>query len=83
MWGNVVDLTRRGHVDQVVGLDLDLVARWQEGVEAHDQVGVTFEELGHSADHPGSVNTEKQGESNKIIMLFYFILKRTKLSVQG
>lgn len=45
MRGDVVDLTRRGHVDQVVGLDLDLVARWQEGVEAHDEVGVTFEEL--------------------------------------
>lgn len=45
MWGYVVDLTRRGHIDQVIGLDLDLVAGWQEGVEAHDEVRVTFEEL--------------------------------------
>lgn len=45
MWGDVVDLTRRGHVDQVIGLDLNLVARRQEGVEAHDEVRVTFEEL--------------------------------------
>lgn len=45
MWGDVVDLTGCGHIDQVIGLDLDLVARWQEGVEAHDEVGVTFEEL--------------------------------------
>lgn len=45
MRGDVVDLTRRGHIDQVVVLDLDLVARWQEGVEAHDEVRVTFEEL--------------------------------------
>lgn len=45
MRGDVVDLTRRGHVDQIIGLDLDLVARRQESVEAHDEVGVTFEEL--------------------------------------
>lgn len=45
MRGDVVDLTGRGHVDQVVGLDLDLVARRQEGVEAHDEVGVAFKEL--------------------------------------
>lgn len=45
MRGDVVDLTGCGHVDQVVGLDLDLVAGWQESVEAHDEVGVTFEEL--------------------------------------
>ena len=45
MRGDVVDLTRCGHVDQVVALDLDLVAWRQEGVEAHDEVRVTFEEL--------------------------------------
>lgn len=43
--GDVVDLARRGHVHQVVGLHLDLVAGRQEGVEAHDEVGVAFEEL--------------------------------------
>lgn len=57
--GDVVDLTGRGHVDQVVGLDFDLVAGRQEGVEAHDEVGVAFEELGHSADDPRGVNTRK------------------------
>lgn len=56
MRGDVVDLTGRGHVDQVGALDLDLVARWQEGVEAHNELGVTFEELRHSADDPGGVN---------------------------
>lgn len=45
MWGDVVDLTRCRHIDQVVGLDLDLVARRQESVEAHDEVRMTFEEL--------------------------------------
>lgn len=45
MRGDVVDLTWRCHIDQVVGLDFDLVARWQEGVEAHDEIGMTFEEL--------------------------------------
>lgn len=45
MRGDVVNLTGRGHVDQVIGLDLNLVARWQEGVEAHDEVRVTFEKL--------------------------------------
>lgn len=59
--GDVVDLTRRGDIDQVVGLDLDLVARRQEGVEAHDEVGVTFEKLRHPADHPRGVDTGSTG----------------------
>lgn len=45
MWGDVVNLTRCGHVDQVIGLDLDLVARWQKGVESHDKVGMAFKKL--------------------------------------
>lgn len=57
--GDVVDLTGCSHVDQVVGLDFDLVARRQEGVEAHDEVGVAFKELGHSADDPRGINTAK------------------------
>lgn len=61
MWGDVVDLPRRGDVDQVVGLDLDFVARRQEGVEAHDEVRVTFEELRHSADHTRGVDTGSTG----------------------
>lgn len=43
--GDVVDLTRCGHIDQVVGLDFDLVAGRQEGVKAHNEVRVAFEEL--------------------------------------
>lgn len=45
MWGDVVDLTRCSHINQVVGLDFNLVAGRQEGVKAHDEVGVAFEEL--------------------------------------
>lgn len=45
MWGDVVDLTGCSNIDQVVGLDFDLVAGWQKGVKAHDEVGVAFEEL--------------------------------------
>lgn len=45
MRGDVVDLTGCSHIDQVVGLDFDLVAGRQEGVKAHDEVGVAFEEL--------------------------------------
>lgn len=45
MWGDVVDLTGCGHVDQVIRLDLDLVAWWQKSVESHDEVRVTFEKL--------------------------------------
>lgn len=64
--GDVVDLPGRGHVDQVVGLDLDLVARRQEGVEAHDEVGVALEELRHSADHPWGVDAGHTQESQEI-----------------
>ena len=55
LWGDVVYLSRRGHVDMIVGLHLNLVAGWQEGVEAHDEVWVAFEELRDSADHPRGV----------------------------
>lgn len=53
----MVDLPRRGDVHQVVGLHLDFVSRRQKGVEAHDEVGVTLKELGHSTDHTRRVNT--------------------------
>lgn len=36
MRGDVVDLARSGHINQIIGLNLNLVARRQEGVEAHD-----------------------------------------------
>ena len=55
MRGDVVDLTRRGHVDQIVGLDLNLVSGWQESVETHDKVWVALEELGHTVDDSRSV----------------------------
>lgn len=73
MWGNVVDLTRRGHINQVIGLDFNLVTRRQESVEAHDEVRVTFEELWHSADDPRGVNTENGQNKLKI-----FKLKKTE-----
>lgn len=55
MWGDVVDLTWCGHVDQIVGLNLDLISRWQEGVKTHNEVWVAFEKLGHTVDDPRSV----------------------------
>ena len=57
--GDVVDLSWRGHVDLLVGLDLDLVARRQEGVESHYEVWVALEELGDTADHTWSVDAVK------------------------
>ena len=38
------------------GLDLDLEAGWEEGVEADNQVGVALEQRGHPVDHAGSVD---------------------------
>lgn len=54
--GDLVNLSRRRHIHHVVGLHFDFVARWQEGVEAHDQVRVALEQLRHAADHAWSVN---------------------------
>lgn len=44
------------HVHHVIGLHLNLVARRQEGIEAHDQVRVAFEQLGHTTYYSWSVN---------------------------
>lgn len=41
----------------LIGLDLDLVARRQERVEAHDQVWVSFEQVGHSVNHSRGVDS--------------------------
>lgn len=60
--GDLVNLPRGCHVHHVVGLHLDLVARWQEGVEAHDEVRVALEELRHTADHPWSVDAGEERE---------------------
>lgn len=52
---DVVDLARCRHVDQVVGLNLDLVPRRQEGVKPHDEVGMALKELRHTVDDSWSV----------------------------
>ena len=48
-------LSRRCHVDPIICLHLNLVARRQEGVEAHDEVRVALKELRYPADHPRGV----------------------------
>lgn len=63
MRGDVVDLTGRGHVDQVVGLDLDLVARRKKSIEAHNKVRMAFKELRHSADDARSVNAKTRPDN--------------------
>lgn len=55
MRGDVVDLTRRGHIDQIIGLNLNLISRGQECVKPHDEVWVALEELGHAVDDSRSV----------------------------
>lgn len=52
---DVVDLARGRYVDQVVGLNLNLVPRRQESVKAHDEVGVALKELRHAVDDSWSV----------------------------
>lgn len=54
--GDLMDLARRRHIYHVIGLHLNLVARRQEGVEAHDEVGVPLEELRNTANHAGGVD---------------------------
>lgn len=56
MRGDVVNLAGSGHINQIIGLNLNLVARRQEGVEAHDEVWMALEELGDSADHTWCIN---------------------------
>lgn len=52
---DVVDLAWCRYIDQVVGLNLDLIPRWQEGVKPHDEVGMALEELRHAIDDSWSV----------------------------
>lgn len=47
-------------VHHVIGLHLDLVAGGQEGIEAHDEVRVAFEQLGHTTYHSWSVNADEK-----------------------
>lgn len=58
MRGDVVDLAGSGHINQIIGLNFNLVARRQEGVEAHDEVWMALEELGDSADHTWCINAD-------------------------
>lgn len=54
--GDLVHLAWSRYVHHVIGLHLDLVAGGQEGIEAHDEVRVAFEQLGHTTYHSWSVN---------------------------
>lgn len=56
MWSDLVDLAGRSDVYQVIGLDLDLVARRKEGVKAHDEVWVTLKKLGDPVYHTRGVD---------------------------
>ena len=67
--GDVVDLAGRGDVHQLVVLHLDLVARWEESVEAHDEVRVALEELRHAADNPWGVDAV-EGRGTKTNVLY-------------
>ena len=49
-------LTRLVHVDDLIGLHLNLVSRRQERVEANNQVRVTFKQVGYTVDHTGCIN---------------------------
>ena len=44
--------------------NLDLVARWQEGVEPQDEAVVTLEQLRHTLDHARGVDTGAQAVSD-------------------
>lgn len=60
MGGDLMNLARSCHIHHVIRLHLDLVAGGQEGIEAHDQVRVAFEQLGNAANHSRSVNADKK-----------------------
>lgn len=55
MRGDVVDLPRCGYINQIVGLNFDLVSRWQESVKTHNEVWVALKELGDTVDDSWSV----------------------------
>ena len=55
MWGDVVDLAWRGNVDEIIGLNLNLISWWQESVKTHNEVWMALKELGHTVDDPRSV----------------------------
>lgn len=54
---DVVDLTGCSHVNQVIGLNFNLVSRRKKRVKPHDEIRVTLKELRHPADYARGVNT--------------------------
>lgn len=55
MGGDVVDLAGCRYIDQVIGLNLDLVSRRQESIKTHDEVGMALKKLRHTVDDSRSV----------------------------
>ena len=51
----------------LVGLDLDLVPWGQEGVEANDEVGVTFEQVGYPVNNARRVDSVENRDKIKIL----------------
>lgn len=51
-----MDLARCRYIDQVVGLNLDLIPGRQESVKPHNEVRMALEELRHAVDDSWSVN---------------------------
>lgn len=45
MRGDVVDLTRSCHIDEIVGLNLNLISRWQESIKTHNKIRVALKQL--------------------------------------
>lgn len=43
--GDVVNLARRCHIDQIVGLDLNLISRRQESIKTHNKIRVALKKL--------------------------------------
>lgn len=55
MRGDVMDLTRCCHIDKIVGLNLNLISRWQESIKTHNKIRVALKQLWHTVDDPRSV----------------------------
>ena len=51
----------------LVGLDLDFVPWGQEGVEANDEVGVTFEQVGDPVNNARRVDSVENRDKIKIL----------------
>ena len=66
MGWDLMNLARSCHIHHVIGLHLNLVARGQEGIEAHDQVRVAFEQLGHTTNHSWSVDADLKKKNTNI-----------------